>query len=146
MHPRILDGAAEKHEHYGPFPGSLQIPHTHPNLFGIGLDLARLADLPADVISEARRVSERLTELEARKNEESKSSRIAVRRKALLRVIRQLLFLCYWWSISGVLYPSSWSLLPALALGSWSPLLLLDRLALDLDWLLDMLTILDMCS
>jgi hypothetical protein len=35
---------------------------------------------------EARRVSEKLVELEAQKNEESKSSKVAVRRKALLRV------------------------------------------------------------
>lgn len=51
-----------------------------------GLDLARLADLPEDVIAEARRVSDKLTELEARKHEDSKSNKIAIRRKALLRV------------------------------------------------------------
>lgn len=59
--------------------------------FCTGLDLARLADLPDDVITEARRVSDKLTELEARKNEDSKSNKIAIRRKALLRV---KLFLC----------------------------------------------------
>ncbi|GJE94158.1 MutS family DNA mismatch repair protein [Phanerochaete sordida] len=68
---RIMDGAQENMSHYG-------------------LDLARLADLPADVISEARRVSERLTAIEAKKNEESRSTKVAVRRKALLRLKTQL--------------------------------------------------------
>lgn len=53
----------------------------------LGLDLARLADLPEDVLIEAKAVAEKLTELEAKKREESKTSKIAVRRKALLRVI-----------------------------------------------------------
>ena len=52
-----------------------------------GLDLARLADLPDDVLAEARRVSEKLTELEERKKEESKTNKVAIRRKALLRVM-----------------------------------------------------------
>ena len=56
----------------------------------VGLDLARLADLPDDVLSEARRVSERLTELEERKNEESKTTKLAIRRKALLTVTLDL--------------------------------------------------------
>lgn len=38
------------------------------------------------MLIEARRVSEKLAELEARENEESKSNKVAVRRKALLRV------------------------------------------------------------
>lgn len=54
----------------------------------LGLDLARLADLPDDVLTEAKRVSERLMELEERKNEESKTNKLAVRRRALLRVMR----------------------------------------------------------
>ena len=62
-----------------------------------GLDLARLADLPEDVLNEARRVSEKLVELEAQKNEESKSNKVAIRRKALLRVTH--LFLYCWFSI-----------------------------------------------
>jgi hypothetical protein len=52
-----------------------------------GLELARLADLPADVLVESRRVSETLAELHARQQEDSESSKIALRRKALLRVI-----------------------------------------------------------
>ncbi|TCD71448.1 MutS protein msh4 [Steccherinum ochraceum] len=67
FHYKIIDGAPEDSEHYG-------------------LDLARLADLPDDVLTEAKRVSERLTELEERKNEESKTTKVAIRRKALLRV------------------------------------------------------------
>lgn len=55
-----------------------------------GLDLARLADLPDDVLVEARRVSEKLTELEERKVAESQSNKISLRRKALLRVKRAL--------------------------------------------------------
>lgn len=52
-----------------------------------GLELARLADLPANVLTESKRVAETLAELHARQKEDSKSSKIAMRRKALLRVI-----------------------------------------------------------
>lgn len=52
-----------------------------------GLDLARLADLPEDVVTEGRRVAINLTELEEREQRESHTSKIATRRKALLRVI-----------------------------------------------------------
>ena len=62
------------------------IQQLTPKSIPPGLDLASLADLPNDVLAEARRVSEKLVELEARKNEESKSNRVAIRRKALLRV------------------------------------------------------------
>ena len=51
-----------------------------------GLELARLADFPEDVLVEAHRVSAKLTELEARKKEDSKFNKVAVRRKAMLRV------------------------------------------------------------
>ncbi|KAK7688085.1 hypothetical protein QCA50_008455 [Cerrena zonata] len=50
------------------------------------LDLARLADLPEDVLTEGKRVATKLSELEAKKHEESKSTQISTRRKALLRV------------------------------------------------------------
>lgn len=56
-------------------------------LIHVGLDLARLADLPAPVVTEARRVAELLTEQEERDMEQSRTSKLAVRRKALLRVI-----------------------------------------------------------
>jgi len=53
----------------------------------LGLELARLADLPTDVLTEATRVAEKLSALQAKAEEESASSKIALRRKALLRVI-----------------------------------------------------------
>ena len=45
-----------------------------------------MADLPSDVLIEAKRVATRLSELEAAKKEDSASSRLALRRKAMLRV------------------------------------------------------------
>ena len=51
-----------------------------------GLDLARLADLPADVLTEAKRVAENLAALHARNEKSSLSNQVALRRKALLRV------------------------------------------------------------
>lgn len=64
---RIVDGAPDDSGHYG-------------------LELARLADLPEDVIVEAQRVADKLSELEEREHRESHTNKIAVRRKALLRV------------------------------------------------------------
>lgn len=52
----------------------------------LGLELARLADLPDDVLTEAQRVAVRLTELEESRKQSSESIRIATHRKALLRV------------------------------------------------------------
>lgn len=52
----------------------------------LGLELARLADLPADVLVEGKRVAINLAQLHARHEEDSESSKIAMRRKALLRV------------------------------------------------------------
>jgi DNA mismatch repair protein MSH4 len=51
-----------------------------------GLELARLADLPTDALTEAKRVAEKLAALQAKDEEESESSKIALHRKALLRV------------------------------------------------------------
>ncbi|KAI1790487.1 muts domain V-domain-containing protein, partial [Ganoderma leucocontextum] len=68
---KIMDGAPEAQDHYG-------------------LDLARLADLPESVVSEARRVAEYLTEQKERDQQQSKTSKIALRRKALLRLKTQL--------------------------------------------------------
>ncbi|KAF7321085.1 MutS 4 [Mycena chlorophos] len=68
---KIVDGAPDDTTHYG-------------------LDLATLADLPSDVLSEGRRVATRLADLHAREEEDSESSRIAIRRKALLRLRTQL--------------------------------------------------------
>ncbi|KAJ3889342.1 muts domain V-domain-containing protein [Lentinula edodes] len=64
---KIVDGAPEETTHYG-------------------LELARLADLPNDVLIEASRVSKHLTELQSRHQAQSDSSRIAMRRKALLKL------------------------------------------------------------
>ncbi|KDR68697.1 hypothetical protein GALMADRAFT_146051 [Galerina marginata CBS 339.88] len=72
---KILDGAAEDTGHYG-------------------IELARLADLPADVLVEGRRVAEKLAALQTMHEESSDGHQIAVRRKALLRLRTQLLQAC----------------------------------------------------
>ncbi|KAL1664819.1 DNA mismatch repair protein MutS [Schizophyllum commune] len=69
---RIVDGAPEDDSHYG-------------------LELARLADLPEDVLTEAKRVASQLAALHARHEESSESNKIAIRRKALLRLRTQLI-------------------------------------------------------
>ncbi|KAF5361637.1 hypothetical protein D9758_007277 [Tetrapyrgos nigripes] len=68
---KIIDGAPEDNTHYG-------------------LELARLADLPSDVLVEANRVTSNLTALHARNQEHSESHQIALRRKTLLRLRTQL--------------------------------------------------------
>ncbi|KAL9709267.1 MutS protein msh4 [Leucoagaricus gongylophorus] len=68
---KIVDGASDSYGHYG-------------------LELARLADLPEDVILEASRVANHLAQVETQNEEESESSMIAKRRKALLRLQTQL--------------------------------------------------------
>ncbi|KAJ7153512.1 muts domain V-domain-containing protein [Mycena crocata] len=68
---KIVDGAPTESNHYG-------------------LELARLADLPNDVLVEGKRVAKNLAALHARHEEDSESSKIAIRRKALLRLRTQL--------------------------------------------------------
>ncbi|KAK7055436.1 muts 4 [Favolaschia claudopus] len=68
---KIVDGAPQDSSHYG-------------------LELALLADLPQDVLVEGKRVAKRLAALHARNEEKSESSKIAARRKALLRLRTQL--------------------------------------------------------
>ncbi|KAJ7813094.1 muts domain V-domain-containing protein [Mycena olivaceomarginata] len=68
---KIVDGAPQESNHYG-------------------LELARLADLPQDVLAEGKRVSKNLAALHARHEEKSESSKISMRRKALLRLRTQL--------------------------------------------------------
>ncbi|KAF9042120.1 muts domain V-domain-containing protein [Panaeolus papilionaceus] len=68
---KILDGISEDNSHYG-------------------LELAKLADLPADVREEAQRVADRLTILRTRNEESSETHRANIRRKALLRLKTQL--------------------------------------------------------
>ncbi|EIW65180.1 MutS family protein MSH4 [Trametes versicolor FP-101664 SS1] len=86
FHYKIIDGAPEVFDHYGK-ASSRSSHYTLAVLILVGLDLARLADLPAPVVTEARRVAELLTEQEERDMEQSRTSKLAVRRKALLRVI-----------------------------------------------------------
>lgn len=69
---KIVDGVPEDVDHYG-------------------LELARLADLPADVLTEGQRVATSLAETEARDKEQSRSSKTSIRRKALLRLRAQLI-------------------------------------------------------
>ena len=52
-----------------------------------GIELARLADLPADVLSEAKRVADKLSSRQVQSEEASESHKLSVRRKALLRVV-----------------------------------------------------------
>ncbi|KAG7090616.1 hypothetical protein E1B28_009718, partial [Marasmius oreades] len=68
---KILDGAPNDNTHYG-------------------LELATLADLPEDALKEAHRVANHLAELQTRHRGHSESSKIASRRKALLRLRTQL--------------------------------------------------------
>lgn len=51
-----------------------------------GLELARLADLPSDVIEEGRRVASALADLHARREEESQMTITATRRRAVVKV------------------------------------------------------------
>lgn len=67
--------------------GSRSIRWTrYDNSNSIGLELARLADLPSDVIEEARRISNALADLHARREKESETSITAMRRRAVLKV------------------------------------------------------------
>ncbi|KAG2030937.1 muts domain V-domain-containing protein [Suillus americanus] len=68
---KILDGVPENTGHYG-------------------LELAKLADLPDDVLTEARRVSEIITEKNLRCEEESRINILTIRRRALLKLHAQL--------------------------------------------------------
>ncbi|KAI9437019.1 muts domain V-domain-containing protein [Lactarius indigo] len=64
---KIVNGPADEVEHYG-------------------LQLARLADLPKDVLSEAEKIAQRLNEGSTQGNENSESSKVAKRRKAVLKL------------------------------------------------------------
>ncbi|KAH7884107.1 muts domain V-domain-containing protein [Phlebopus sp. FC_14] len=55
-----------------------------------GLELARLADLPPDIIEEGRRVATTLADLHARQEEESQTNILAVHRRAVLKLRAQL--------------------------------------------------------
>jgi hypothetical protein len=66
---------------------------SYPNLrvtnnqFSLGLQLAKLADLPDDVLSEAARVTELMEEKHSAEKASSEAGRIAQRRKVFLRVM-----------------------------------------------------------
>ncbi|KAI0307402.1 muts domain V-domain-containing protein [Multifurca ochricompacta] len=64
---KIMNGLADEMEHYG-------------------LQLARLADLPNDVLIEARKIARHLSDESTRKDENSNSSKVARRRKAVLKL------------------------------------------------------------
>jgi DNA mismatch repair protein MSH4 len=54
--------------------------------YPIGLELARLADLPEEAMEHARGVAEKLTNLDKAKQAASKTTQATARRKAVLRV------------------------------------------------------------
>ncbi|KAH9045814.1 muts domain V-domain-containing protein [Lactarius hengduanensis] len=67
----------------------VQVEHYGPGYHGpirIGLQLARLADFPKDVLTEAEKVAQRLDERSTQGNENSESSKVARRRKAVLKL------------------------------------------------------------
>ncbi|KAF7297326.1 MutS 4 [Mycena indigotica] len=68
---KIIDGSPTDLSHYG-------------------LELATLADFPRDVVAEGKRVATKLAALHARQEEDSESNKVAIRRKALLRLRTQL--------------------------------------------------------
>ncbi|KAF9235861.1 DNA mismatch repair protein MutS [Melanogaster broomeanus] len=68
---KIMDGSPENLDHYG-------------------LELARLADLPSDVTEESKRVANALADLRARREEESHTNVLAIRRRAVLKLRSQL--------------------------------------------------------
>ncbi|KAF8439384.1 muts domain V-domain-containing protein [Boletus edulis BED1] len=68
---KIMDGLPEDLDHYG-------------------LELARLADLPSDLIIEGRRVANALAGLHARREEESQTTIVATRRRAVVKLRSQL--------------------------------------------------------
>ncbi|KIY45240.1 hypothetical protein FISHEDRAFT_61251 [Fistulina hepatica ATCC 64428] len=79
---KIVDGSPDNDSHYGR-------PLMCFNL-DKGLDLARLADFPEDVLRESRRVAMKLADLQTRHEQNSESNKIAKRRKALLKLKTQL--------------------------------------------------------
>ncbi|KAI9452181.1 muts domain V-domain-containing protein [Lactarius psammicola] len=59
---------------------------TYKYLLTVRLQLARLADLPKDVLIGAEKIAQRLSEGSTRRNENSESSKVAKRRKAVLKL------------------------------------------------------------
>lgn len=69
-----------------PFLVATRLAHPHVHLPQSGLELARLAALPPDVLSKAEAVTGKLESLERRGREAARSSEIMTRRKTVLNV------------------------------------------------------------
>jgi hypothetical protein len=95
-----MDGVMGDVGHYG-FNGFLPELTCIPTSDSLGLQLARLADLPEDVLTEAARVTTLLEEQHSVNKASSEAGRIAQRRRIFLRVIMTL------YCLSGL---PSWSL------------------------------------
>ena len=61
--------------------------HRSPHQILLGLDLARLADLPPDVLEEAEKVATWLADREEAEKAECEGTKTALRRRAMLRVL-----------------------------------------------------------
>ena len=99
---RVADGASEDDSHYG-MVGFFGILPSSLSIIS-GIDLARLADLPSDVLVESRRVAERLAVLQKSHEESSESRKIANRRKALLRVTPSVTSSCVYACLVYLVY------------------------------------------
>jgi DNA mismatch repair protein MSH4 len=65
----------------------VQVKSKGANLcWNLGLQLARLADLPKDVLIEAEKVAQHLSDESAQNDENSESAKVARRRKTVLKV------------------------------------------------------------
>ena len=83
---RLLDGQGDDIPHYGKqIYYGFKFPYCWL-ITSAGLELAKLADLPDDIMFEARRVANNLARIEAEKQASSKTSQVVARRKALLTV------------------------------------------------------------
>lgn len=80
-----MDGKANAIDHYGIVFGIMGTFRPLTPTF-LGLELARLADLPADVLTEAWRVSTKLKAQDDALQAASESNATAARRKIILRV------------------------------------------------------------
>lgn len=88
---RLLDGQGEEIPHYGKLPLKSASRHNGTDISLIaGLELAKLADLPEDVMTESRRIAKKLSNLEAQKQALSKTTQAVARRTAILSVLISL--------------------------------------------------------
>jgi hypothetical protein len=83
---RIVNGLMDDLDHYGTIRHN-PIWIGGPNLkLIIGLQLARLADLPEDALTHAGKIASDLSDESARGHKSSESCKVARRRKAVLKV------------------------------------------------------------